>query len=82
MSMLTPREKIDLIAQVFTLLKLLQSDGALAGVILTNDSYDPIKQLFGDAKIPYRPAELDLDPQMNDTFVVDGLLILRGTQLQ
>lgn len=79
---LSPREKIDLIAQVYTLLRMLHEDGALAGVILTNQSYDELKSLFGDAKISYRPAELDLDPDMKDTFVVDGLLILRGTQLQ
>ena len=80
--MISPSEQIQMIQQIFSLLKLLHGDASLAGIILTNQSYDHIKNLFGDAKVPFRPSEVELDPFMNDSFVVDGLLILRGTQLQ
>lgn len=83
MNSLTPDEQLQMIQQVFTLLRVLTNEGALAGIVLTNSSFDEIKRRLGDAKIPYVPAPgLDVDPFMNDTFVVDGLLVMRGTQLQ
>lgn len=82
MSDLSPRETIQIVQQIYTLLKLLTDRASLAGIVLETSSFDQIKREFGDAKIPYRPAELDLDPGMNDTFVVDGLLIMRGSKLQ
>lgn len=79
---MSPQEIVQMTQQVYSLLKLMTDDGALAGVILTNQSYDHVKRLFGDAKIPYKVGDITLDPGMNDCFVVDNLLILRGTQLQ
>lgn len=79
---LSGRETIDLVRQVYSLLLLLTKSEALAGIVLTEDTYTLVKREFGDAAIPYRPAELDLDPSMEHSFVIDGLLIMRGTQLQ
>lgn len=80
---LSPTEQIDLIKQVFTLLKILTIEDALAGIVLTDTSFDQIKRLAGDAAIKHVPAPgLDFDPFMRDTFVVDGLLVMRGTKLQ
>jgi hypothetical protein len=73
-------ENIRLLMMV--LKELTDEPNALAGVILTGFAYDKVKTLFGANAISYRPGELDLDPEMEHSFVVDGLLILRGTQLQ
>jgi hypothetical protein len=51
-------------------------------VVLTEDAYNLTRRLFGEVAIPFRPAELDLDPAMENSFVVDGMLILKGTKLQ
>lgn len=72
-------EAIRLIMQAF---KEIGGEGTLAGVILTNDSFDRVKQAFGPSAKVFAPTGAAFDPQMNDSFVVDGLLILRGTQLQ
>lgn len=79
---LSGRETIELVRQVYNLLKLLTEQEALAGIILTDDTYIQVRREFADAAVPYRPAELDIDPAREHSFVVDGLLILRGTQLQ
>lgn len=80
---LSPQEIIQMTQQVYSLLLVLTKEEALAGIVLTDTSFDHVKNLFGDAKVPYVPAPgLDLDPEMRDTFVVDGLLVMRGTQLQ
>jgi len=79
--MLSPTEKIEAIRQVYSILKLLCDTESLAGIILTDETYEQVKQIFGDAKFPYRPAEVDLDPAMEHSFVVNELLILRGTRL-
>lgn len=80
--MLSPTEKIEAIRQVYSILKLLCDTDSLAGVILTSDTYDEVKKVFGEAAIPFSSAELELDPGMEHSFVVSGLLILRGTKLQ
>lgn len=79
---LTAGEKIDLTRAIVTALNQLTEDGALAGIILTTRSFDQFKQELGFNAHPYRPAEIDIDPNMEHSFVVDKLLILRGTQLQ
>lgn len=76
------REKLELLHAAFNALKLLTNEDALAGIILTDSSYDDIKRLFGDQAQPYKPAGLDWDWKMENTFVVDGLLVLRGTKIQ
>lgn len=79
---LSGEETIQLVHQIYNLLLILTKKQALAGIVLTPDTFDLVKREFGSAAIPYRPAELDLDPLMENTFVVDGLLIMKGTQLQ
>ena len=79
---LSPKDKIELVKQVYSLLRILHDEEALAGIVLTSGSFNEFRALLGEACIPYQPAELVIDPQMETTFVVDGLLIMRGTQLQ
>ena len=81
-SHLSGAETIRLVQEIYNLLKLLTKAEALAGIVLTSDTFELVKNEFGNAAVPYKPAQLDLDPQMNDTFVVDGLLVMKGTQLQ
>lgn len=79
---LSGRETIEVVRQIYNLLLMLTKSQSLAGIILTDDTYTQVKREFGDAAIPYSPGEIDLDPGMEYSFVVDGLLVLRGTQLQ
>jgi hypothetical protein len=79
---LSPREKIEIVRQVYSMLKLLCDADALAGIVLTHDTYEQFKRELGDAAMPYKPSELDLDPGMENSFVAAGVLILKGTKLQ
>ena len=80
---LAPSEKIQMVMQIFTLLKTLTDEAALAGIILTDSSYEEFKLNLGFAAIPFGPApDVTLDPRMEHAFVVDGLLIMRGTQIE
>lgn len=81
-SNLTGAETIQLTQQIYNLLLLLTKEKALAGIVLTPGTFEQVKNEFSDAAIPYKSAELDLDPMMENTFVVDGLLVMKGTQLQ
>lgn len=77
---LTGPEAIELIRVVHNSLKLLTESESLAGVILTNDTFDQVREAFGPSARPYNPTgNLVADPRMQDVFVVDGMLILRGT---
>lgn len=82
MSELSGSETIQLVQQIYNLLLLLTKSKALAGIVLTTDTFELVKNEFGNAAIPYKPSNLDFDPLMENTFVVDGLLIMKGTQLQ
>jgi len=82
MTSLSPTEKIQIVQQIYSMLKLLTEDDALAGIILKDTTYDQFKRYLGPACIPYSPAEITLDPNMEHSFVVDGMLVLRGTRLQ
>lgn len=79
---LSDKEKIELVSLIFSQLNLLFDEEALAGIVLTSGTFDGFRRLLGEAAIPYQPAELVIDPDMQNTFVVNGLLIMRGTQLQ
>jgi hypothetical protein len=79
---LSPREKIQLVRQVYSLLNVLTKEGGLAGIVLTSESYDQFKKELGHASIPFTSSGVALDLAMEHTFVVDGLLIMRGTQLE
>ncbi len=79
---LSGAETIQLVQQIYNLLLLLTKSKALAGIVLTDDTFELVKREFADAAVPYKPAELDLDPMMENTFVVAGLLVMKGTQLQ
>lgn len=80
---LAPSEKIQMIMAIFTMLKTLHDEEALAGIVLTNSSYEDFKLNLGFAAIPFEPAPgTSLDPQMEHAFVVSGLLIMRGTQIE
>lgn len=81
MSSLSPNEKIQMVRQIYSLLNVLTQDGALAGVVLTTSSYDQFKKELGAASIPFSSSGVALDLAMEHSFVVDGLLIMRGTQL-
>lgn len=78
---LSPKDKVEGIRMVLTILNQLTSQGALAGIILTDETFGQFKSLLRSVAKPYAPAELSLDPSMEHTFVVDGLLVLRGTML-
>ena len=80
---LAPSEKIKAVMQIYSLLKLLTDEEALAGIVLTDTAFDEFKLNLGFASVPYYPApDVTLDPNMEHTFVVDGLLIMRGTQME
>lgn len=77
---LTAVERINVIKQVFSFLSMLYGpEEGLAGVILTDSAFDAMKKEFGSAAIPYAPAEINIDPSMEHSFHVNGLLFLRGT---
>lgn len=78
---LSPQDKVEAIRLVMTVLNQLVADGALAGIVLTDSSYEQFKTLLRNHSASLRVAEIDLDPNMEYSFVVDGLLIMRGTQL-
>jgi hypothetical protein len=78
---LSPTEKIEALRIVTTFLNQLTSEGSLAGIILTDQAFDQFKAVLSAHAKPYFPAEISIDPGMQHTFVVDGLLVLRGTQL-
>ena len=66
---------------IYSILKDLTQQDALAGIILTHDSYDLVRDMFGTEAQPYNPGFI-ADPRMEQVFVVDGLLVMRGTKLQ
>jgi len=76
---LHPSEIVEGIRLVMSTLSMMTSEGALAAVILTNQAYDEVKTIFRNNAVSYRPGEIDLDPGMDHSFVVDGLIFLRGT---
>jgi len=78
---LSPQDQVDAIRMLMTIFNQLVSDGALAGIVLTDTAYDNFKRILSQHSVPFRVAEIDLDPRMEHSFVVDGLLIMRGTQL-
>ena len=82
MDSLKANEQIAMMRQVFSLLKILTDEEALAGIILTNSSFDGFKNILRSQAVVYKPSGLDFDPHMENSFVVDGMLILRGTQIQ
>lgn len=80
---LTGAEIRQLVGVIYNTLKLLTDEKALAGIVLTNKGFDKMKEHFGPEAKPYNPSGiLEADPLMKDVFVVDGLLIMRGTMLQ
>jgi lactam utilization protein B len=77
---LNAQEVVEAIRVVHNTLKLLTESESLAGVILTNDTYDQVRRLFGFDARPYNPTGKFVgDPQMDHVFVVGGMLIMRGT---
>jgi hypothetical protein len=82
MTSLSPNEQVQMVRQIFSLMKILTDEEALAGLILTNSSFDGFKQILRSQAVEYKPSGLDFDPHMENSFVVDGMLILRGTQIQ
>lgn len=80
---LTTPEIVDATKVLYNTLKLLTDSDALAAIVLTYDSYEPVRNLFGAHQCkPYEPTGISLDPRMENAFVLDGMLILRGTNLQ
>lgn len=80
MQRISPSEKIELLRVAYNALKMLTDEGSLAGVILTESSYDNVKACFGPDAKPFSSAGIILDTSMENTFVVDGMLFLKGTQ--
>jgi hypothetical protein len=80
--MMTPPEQVVRLRLVMMVLQELTDENALAGVVLTDAAFDKIKELFGPSARAYNPGGFVADPMLNDVFVVDGLLFMRGTQLQ
>ncbi len=79
---LSPSEIVELTRVVYNTLKLLTNGEALAGIVITAKYYDQVRDLFGPSARPYAAAGLELDLSMSHAFVVDGLLIMCGTQLE
>jgi hypothetical protein len=82
-SKLRPEEIRNGVQALYNLLKFLTDEKALAGIVLTSSAFDEVRDLFGPEAKPYNPSGLlAADPRMKDIFVIDELLIMRGTQLQ
>jgi hypothetical protein len=80
--MLNAPDKVERIRLIMMLLKELTEEDALAGVVLTDSSFDQVRDLFGSSAKAYDPGGFIADPMLNNVFVVDGLLFMRGTKLQ
>lgn len=70
----------ELVQIAYTALKRLTDEDALAGVIITDSAYLKVRKLFSDKAEEFRPSGLSIDRNMEQGFVVDGLVILRGTK--
>jgi hypothetical protein len=78
-SELSGEEVVTLVQTIFNALKLLVNKNALAGMILAYDAYDEVRDTFGHEAKPYEVDGVILDPMRHNSFVVDGMLFLRGT---
>ena len=79
---LTPNEIAEALRVVYTTLKLLTDEEALAGIVLTESSFDGVRDLFGFEAQPHKVGTFIADPNMSSVFVVNRLLVMRGTQIQ
>lgn len=70
----------ELVQIVYTALKRLTDEDALAGIIISDSAYSKVRKLFSDKAQEFRPSGLSIDRNMEQAFVVDGLVILRGTK--
>lgn len=78
---LNAQEIVAAVQVLHNTLKMLTESNSLAAIVLTDDSYDQVRRFFGFAAKPYDPTgRLIADPQMEHVFVVDGMLIMRGTK--
>lgn len=80
MAPLEPGEIVTLMQTIQTALGMLGQKNAVAGIILAHDNYDGVKALFKHEAKPYEVQGAILDPRMHNTFVVAGMLLLRGTK--
>lgn len=78
---LRPNEVVEAIQVLTTTIRLLHEEAGLAAIILTHDAFDTLRRHFGPMCERYEPGVI-VDPGMENGFVVKGLIILRGTQLQ
>lgn len=78
---LSPKEVTELLQIIVTTFRMLAEakDSPVAGVIFTDDTYESVKRFFGLEAKPLRLHSIESDPQMEHSFVVHGMLCLRGT---
>lgn len=79
---LTPAEITMSMRLIHTTLRLLTDEEALAGIVLTDSSFDKVRDLFGFEAQPHKVGTFIADPQMSSVFVVNNLLVMRGTKVQ
>lgn len=73
-------ETIEAIRLLFTAFNEIGGSSTLAGVILTDSSYEKVRTTFGPSAKPYEVSGVSIDLAMEHSFIVDDLLILRGTR--
>jgi hypothetical protein len=80
---LTAQEVTTLLRTIMTSFRLLAESKTtpVAGIIFENSYFDAIKRMMGPDARPYIASGIDSDPQMENSFVVDGILMLRGTPI-
>lgn len=74
-------DQAEAIRAIFNIFKFLTDEDALAAIIVTDSSYPKLRKLFGERCERFDPGGLALDTQMDNGFVIDGLIVLRGTKL-
>ena len=78
-----PEEITALLQVVMNALKTLGDypEIPVAGLIFTNETFDAMKRFFGAEARPFVTSGINSDPSMEHSFVVDGMLMLKGTPI-
>lgn len=71
-------EIVGAVRVLFSLMKELVDEEALAAIIVTESAYPKLRRFFGEQAEVFRPGGLHIDENMENGFIVNGLIILRG----
>lgn len=82
MAKMKPSDVVDGLKIVMNILKGICEEDAIAGIILTEDTYGQVLRLFGPSAHAFKPSNLEWDSGMEMSFVVDGVLFLKGNKPQ